>query len=165
MTFNLEFTFAEAHMPAVKSALGELPSKIFFDIATANAQRDMEEATDLILSVSSGDIAVRVRRHKFICGVYADKPDWSIRIKNKGCKTEIDKLKEGFARWYFLGFSLDDRSILADWYLLDMDRIRRNNLMTRDYPVHDNYDGTVGKYIPVRVLSFNLCVVSEMKKG
>jgi hypothetical protein len=76
-------------------------------------------------------------------------------------KKKIDKTKATLPA----GSSLDDRSILADWYLLDMDRIRRNNLMTRDYPVHDNYDGTAGKYIPVRVLSLNSCIVSEMKKG
>jgi hypothetical protein len=156
MTFTDEFSFAEKHMPEVKKALGNLPSKIFFDIDTATVKRDMEEATDLIMSVSSGDIAVRVRRNKFLCYM-----DWSVRVRNKGYKTEIHKLQEGYARWYFIGWSLDDKETLAKWYLLDLDKIRAKNILTRDYPIRDNYDGTAGKYIPIKILSFNMCVAGQ----
>lgn len=158
MTFDIEFLFAENHMQAVREAIGECPAKLFNDALTAPVKRDLQEATDLVMTVSSGDIAVRVRRNKFIKLL-----DWSIRIENKGHKTEIHKLQEGFSRWYFIGWSLDDKSLLADWYLLDMDKIRKNKIMERAYPVHDNYDGTKGKYIPIKILSFNLCIVGQKK--
>jgi len=166
MTFIENFTFAEKHMPAVRNALGNMPAKTFFDIQTAPTKRDMEEATDLILSVSSGDIAVRIRRNEnYLESLKPNRQlDWSVRVKNNGHKTEIDKLQEGFARWYFMGWSLDDKAELADWYLIDMDKIRKNNIMKRDYPTHSNYDGTVGKYIQIRVLRFNMCIVGECKK-
>lgn len=153
------FNFAELHMQAVRDALGGLPAKIFFDIQTAPIKRDMEEATDLILSVSTGDIAVRVRRSEYIKYM-----DWSIRVQNNGRKTEIHKLLEGFARWYFMGWSLDNKGTLADWYLIDLDKVRKNNILRRDFPKRNNYDGTVGMYIPIKVLSFNMCIAGKANR-
>lgn len=156
MTFVHRFTFSENHMQAVRDALGELPAKIFFDIQTAPAKRDMEEATDLILSISSGDIAVRIRKNKFLKFL-----DWSIRVRSNGHKTEIDKLKEGFARWYFIGWSSDDEHNLADWYLIDLDKVREHNILNHKYPIYDNYDGTAGMYIPIHTLLLNKCIVGK----
>jgi hypothetical protein len=163
MMFNTEFQFAELHMPAVRRALGALPARMFFNIQTAPLKRDMEQATDLILTVTAGDIAVRVRRNKF--WQKASKFggfDWSVRAINKGFKTEIHKLREGFARWYFMSFSGDDRGSLADWWLIDMDTVRQKRLLDRQWKTYPNGDGTAGMYIPVMEIYQIGGIVAEM---
>lgn len=149
-------------MGAVRDALGNLPSRIFFDIETAPAKRDMEQATDLILSVSSGDIAVRVRgKHHYKKAIEKFGFDWSIRAYCRGHKTEIHKLKEGFARWYFYAYSIDDCGKLAAWWVIDMDKVRSENVLARDWPAYPNGDGTSGLYIPIRVLEAMGCIVAK----
>ena len=148
--FDRNFPFAEKHMPAIRFALGNLPAKMFFDINTATPQQDKEQATDLVLTLSSGDLAVRVRRREFwIRGLEERTFDWSVRAVNRHWKTEIQKLKDGFARWYFYGYSYDDRGKLAHWYLIDLNRVRAARLLDHDFPVHYNLDGTAGMYIPI----------------
>jgi len=121
MSFCLPITHA-----GNKKAFGELPIKLFFDVQTAPAQKDMKEATDLVLTISSGDIAVRIRRKKFTEKAEQFGFDWSIRCRSNGHKTEIHKLKEGFARlvilWVF------QKMIRESWppgWIIDMDKVRQ----------------------------------------
>jgi len=163
MTFSAGWAFAELHMDAVRNGLGRLPIKYFMDIETAPVRRDMEEATDLVLSISGGDIAVRIRRRKYW---QPDKfaPDLSIRAINRGFKTEIHKLREGFGKWYFYGFSKDDQGELLIWWLLDIDKMRDCNIFEDGrYPTYPNGDGTEGMYIPIKELILNGCVIHEQK--
>ena len=161
MSFSQEFGFAELHMPAVRRVLGELPAKIFFDINTAPIKRDMEEATDLVLSVSSGDIAVRIRRRKFYdrCIEKGYSLDWSIRVQSNGYRTEIDKLREGFARFYFFAYSEDNKGGIVKWWLIDMDNVRDVDILGENWPVFPNGDGTSGMYIPLSRVDVLGCVV------
>ena len=163
-TFQVGFDFAEKHMDAVRKVLGELPIKLFLDIETAPAKKDMEEATDLILSVSGGDIAVRIRRRK-----YWDRQnekgwghDWSVRVESRGHKTEIHKLTDGFGKWYFMAYSADDLKELAEWWLIDLDKIRSCNILQDPkYPIYDNGDGTAGKYININNLEKLNCIIAS----
>ena len=162
MTFTKGWAFAELHMPAVRDGLGNLPMKLFLDIETASAKRDMQEATDLVLSVQGGDIAVRVRRNKFWERGKLFGYDLSIRAVNKGHKTEIHKLREGFGRWYFYGYSSDDAGRLIGWWLLDLDMIRQLKILDDEsYPIYPNGDGTEGMYISLRDLKSKGCVIHE----
>ena len=164
MAFKSEFAFAELHMPAVRRAIGGLPMRLFMDIETAPAKIDMEQATDLIITLGSGDIAVRVRRR-----AVWDKQnklgwghDWSVRAICRGYKTEIHKLQEGFGRWYFMAYSFDDAGALAEWWLIDLDEVRKNDILTNErYPVYPNGDGTSGKYIKISDLKSKGCILAE----
>ena len=161
--FPQNWLFAERHMPAVRSILGDLPARIFFDVATAPVKKDMEQATDLILSsVGSGDIAVRVRANKYFRRAHGYY-EWSVRYYNKGCKTEYQKLKEGFGRWYFMAYSSDDDGKLAGWWLIDLDKVRVADILDKNWKVHPNGDGTSGMYIPIKELMLADCVVASHK--
>jgi hypothetical protein len=153
--------FAELHMPAVRSVLDNLPVKMFMNVNTAPTKKDMEQATDLVLSVNGIDIAVRVRRHKFFKdGNKLFGLDWSIRSVNNGHLTEIQKLQSGFGRWYFYGYSKDDKGQLIRWYLIDLDIVRNENILTMNYPEYPNGDGTSGKYIPINKLYEIDCIIA-----
>jgi hypothetical protein len=160
--FSVGWAFAELHMPAVRKALGDLPSKIFFDIETAPAKKDMENATDLILSLSSGDIAVRVRKRHYwdLQNEKGWKHDWSVRAESRGHKTEIHKLREGFGRWYFMGYSDDDNGKLIGWWLIDLDKVRSLDILEEDWPIYPNMDGTSGMYIPISELTRLDCIAA-----
>ena len=159
-SFAAGWKFAELHMPAVRKVLGSLPADYFLDFATAPAKQDMQEATDLVIEVSGGTMAVRVRSNKFYRSARGEFYDWSVRCVSHGRKTEIHKLREGFGDWYFYGYSLDDKGKLAAWWLLDMHRVREEGILDMDnWQVHPNRDGTSGMYIPLRVLEERGCVI------
>lgn len=128
--FEGNWNFASSHMPAVRKELALLPVGYFMNFATADAKRDMEEATDLVLEIIGGTMAVRIRRKR-----YYHFFDWTIRYKigNNNIKTEIHKLREGFADWYFYGYSADDKSELGFWCLIDLYRVREERLLDRDW--------------------------------
>lgn len=163
MSFLSNFQFAELHMPEVRRMLGNLPARLFFNIDTAPLVQDTQQATDLVLSLTSGDIAVRVRKNWYWLNTqkrhYA--PDWSIRAVCHGYKTEIEKLKEGFARWYFMSYSKDDLGQLAFWWLIDLDTVRREGILDQPWPIHPNNDGTAGMYIPVTGLYKSHCILAD----
>jgi hypothetical protein len=157
---------AEKHMPEIRRILGDLPCKIFFAIETAPAKKDMEQATDLILSVSSGDIAVRVRSHKHYQAAVAKFGfDWSVRAVSRGYKTEIHKLREGFGRWYFYAYSADDNGKIAAWWVIDLDKVRAENILMCEWPTYPNGDGTYGTYIPIHSLDEHGCIVATNTTG
>lgn len=129
-SYKNNWQFMLDHMPAVREALCELPACYFLDFATADPKRDMEEATDLVLKIAGGTMAVRIRRKQ-----YKNYMDWTIRYKigNNDIKTEIHKLKEGFADWYFYGYSADDVNKLDFWCLIDLYRIREEEVLDKDW--------------------------------
>ena len=161
MTFNKGWRFAELHMPNVRSELGELPMKHFIDIETAIAKRDMEEATDLVITTSGVDIAVRIRRNKFYKKASIFGYDLSIRAVNKGYKTEIDKLIGGFGDYYFYGYSDDDNGTIAACCVIDINKMRQCGILEREYPIYPNGDGTSGMYIPITEIRNEGCIIHE----
>lgn len=153
-------------MPYIRREIGAIPSGVFYDIDTAPIERDMKEATDLVLKLSGGDIAVRVRGHKYLYPhPYNTEPlsfDWSVRFKARyGHRTEIDKLREGFAKWYFFAMANEDETDIFDYALLDLDKIRSEGILDQAdrWMVHPNYDGSSGGYYPMRDLLDLGCVV------
>ena len=160
-SFAAGWVFAELHMPAVRTALSELPAGIFLDFATADAKRDMEQATDLVLEVGGGTVAVRIRSKRY----YNSKPkalDWSVRFESGNARTEIHKLREGFGDFYFYGYSKDDAGELEDWWLIDLHTVRERGILESDrWQVHPNMDkkGTAGGYFPIWLLEEANCVL------
>ena len=155
--FDVGWAFSERHMPAVRDAIGSIPTRIFLDVATAPVERDQHEATDLVLRVSGGDVAVRIRKRAALW----DCPEWSVRVRSRGGhKTELDKLLGGFCRWYFFGYG-DGHDGLFAWWLLDLDVVRSAGVLAETWPRHTNHDGSVGMYIPLSSLAALECIVFD----
>jgi hypothetical protein len=157
MTFDKGWAFAERHMPAVRAAIGAIPTRVFFDVDTAPVERDRHEATDLVLRLTGGDVAVRVRSKR---SLWKDTPEWSVRWRAaNGGRTEIHKLRDGYCRWYLTGYS-DGNDGLWMWWLLDLNAVRAACLLEDEslWQIHNNEDGTFGGYLPIRVLEEVDCV-------
>jgi hypothetical protein len=160
--FTKGWEFAELHMPSVRTALSELPAGIFLGFATADAKRDMEQATDLVLEVGGGTIAVRIRSGKYYSPITPKALDWSVRFKSGNSKTEIHKLREGFGDFYFYGYSKDNKGALAAWWLIDLHTVREQGILESDlWQVHPNMDkkGTAGGYFPLWLLEEANCIL------
>ena len=153
--------FAVNHMPAVRSALCTCPAGMFMDFQTATPKQDMEQATDLVMDISGGTLAVRVRSRKFWDSAmkFGGLPDWAVRCYCRGCRTEIHKLRDGFADWYFFGWSGDNMGSLVAWVVLDLNVIREQHILDQDWQSHKNGDGTAGMYIPLQVLKDRGCII------
>ncbi len=155
------FALSEKMMPFVRKAIAELPAGCFLDAETATAEKDIQESTDLVLRLTGGDVAVRVRRFKF----GAAEPlgfDWSIRFQTRyGHKTEIHKLREGFARWYFIGRANADETALFDYCLIDLDKCRAADIFKDElWMIYPNDDGSAGGYMALRELRrYNGCII------
>lgn len=85
---------------------------------------DTKQAADLIvLRGRDMTIACRIRRHG-----YADRYPWDITIRSKrdsGARTELEKIVEGWADWFFYGHAALDHGALDRWVLLDLSLFRR----------------------------------------
>lgn len=169
MSFRAGWDFAELHMPAIRTVLKSLPSGYFLDFATAPAEKDTEEATDLVLSVSGGTMGVRVRSAE-CWGKNYSAPEWSVRWRSRmGKRTEIDKLRDGFGDWYLFAYSSDDKGGLASWFLVDLMMVRDTGILYADdefgmnalgwqgpWP---NGDGSAGIYFPMKRLEELGCIM------
>jgi len=151
-------------MAAVKKGLGEVPSRIFLDIANATAKQDVEQSTDLIMVITGGEIGVRIRRRE---NWERNKMHlmWSVRAICRGHKTEIDKLREGFGRWYFMGWSENDKDSLIGWYLIDLNKVREIGILDRKWSIYPNGDGTSGMYIPITKLRDEGCILIDYSEN
>ena len=169
-----DWQFSLDHMKAVRHALGNCPAGLFMGFDTASAKQDMQQATDLVMHLNGGTFAVRVRRRKpwDKAKQFSQLPDVSVRYYCRGYATEIDKLRKGFGDWYFFGWSLDNSETLIGWVVLDINKMReqdvfrRQNYRTKDnekgrWPVHPNGDGTYGAYIPLQALHDYGCVLQS----
>jgi len=117
---------------------------------------DLKRATDLVVTVEGGDIAVRIRRPS------CSYRDLTIRAwRRSGAKTEIDKIRKGFARWYLYAWS-DGHYNLADWILVDLDNLRQSGLLNDERPIIYNPDRRTGfKAYTVKELAAQGCLVAS----
>lgn len=105
-------------------------------IVVASSEKDMKEATDFNVEMMGLAIAVRLRRPD--CRFR----DLTIRAdRSNGAKTELAKITEGFASRYFYGW-IDDHDEIAEWILVDLDKMRDSGLFTVPRKPRPNRDGT-----------------------
>jgi len=132
--FQEQFDWQRSLIPQVIQILKFNASK-FFDVSEATIEQDTKCATDLVLKVHGGDIALRLRKDncKF--------RDFTVRAENLSYKTEIDKIREGFARWYFYGW-VDKNKIISEWILIDLNQFRNSKLINIERDLISNFDGT-----------------------
>jgi hypothetical protein len=112
-------------------------------IDDANFYQDCKEATDCILSfgIKGGGLVncgIRVRNYN---DYFRYKDQFTIRYKNRGNKTEIDKILEGFCDYNFYSFMNQDKTGFIKYIIYDLDIFREyyNLGMGNIYP---NGDGT-----------------------
>lgn len=108
--------WADRYEPVVKKILkanvGEMVA-----IDAAIDFEDQKQATDMVVRVPAGAVALRIRKD-------TTKRDLTLRSRRtSGAKTEYRKIvKDGFARWYLYAWTDGDR--IVDWMLLDLDKFR-----------------------------------------
>jgi hypothetical protein len=159
------FALSEKMMPFVRKSIAMFPAGLFMDAETASFEKDTQEATDLVLKLTGGDVAVRVRRFK-CAGSKKLSFDWSIRFQTRyGHKTEIDKLREGFGRWYFIGRSNEEETGLFDYGLIDLNKCREVNIFNDElWQIYPNGDGTAGGYFPfMELYRYNVVLWPEIR--
>jgi hypothetical protein len=154
--------FAQRHMPEIKRVISNLPAKVFFNLGDPTFKQDTEQATDLVLNLTGGNMAVRVRTRKQYDAALQWGFDWSVRSYANGYRNEIEKLKQGYVRFYFIAFSADDAGTLAAWWLLDVDRVLAQGILDKKWKRYKNNDNTEAMYIPVRDLEKAGCVIRQM---
>lgn len=141
--FKEQFDWSLQFNPQIKKIIKGLAGRIV-SIREAMPHEDMTQSTDLVIEVDVGTIAARVRKNNYTFQKYSDV---TIRSYNKGYKTEIDKIKEGWASWYIYAWEE-----FEDWIFYDIDKLRDSGLLNANLTELSNYDGTKFITIPVKKL-------------
>jgi hypothetical protein len=119
------------------------------------ATQPKKEATDFEVNLMGGSIAVRLRRPKY---TYRDL---TIRAhRDNGVKTELAKIKEGHAFRYFYGW-INDQNIIAEWILVDLNKVRKTGLLEKERRLIPNYDGTHFIAISIDELQNAGCLIAR----
>ena len=147
--------FAESYLPEIKRILRE-NAMLFISVVKADEERDLEKATDLLVKVENGDVAVRVRRP-----TKKQKRDFTLRSWRKsGVKTELQKIREGFGRFY-LYIWLDQELEVADWILVDLNALRASGCLKNSLEEILNKDGkTAFVILSLKKLKNSNCLLS-----
>jgi hypothetical protein len=98
-------------------------SLIKIDVADEHA--DMKQATDFIVNVKGGTVAVRIRR-----SIGSQYKDLTIRSRRPyGTETELQKIRKGFADYYLYIWTQEEKVI--DWWLVDINKIRSTGMLDK----------------------------------
>ena len=144
--------FFDAIQAAIQSVAG-----VFVRMEVADMDDDMRRVIDYVVRVEGGDIACRIRRNMYL----ARFRDWTIRsVVPSGATTELDKLRDGFGRWYFYAWATPNDRDLADWMLIDLDAVRRTDILYCDREERMNDDGTGFIYVTRDELAD--CITAQM---
>jgi len=143
-------------MPQVFDVIrANIGSIVSIDIADDNL--DMKQATDVVVNITAGSVAVRVRTER------CKYRDWTVRSRSLyGGETELSKLKKGFANWYLYAWST--AGVLSEWMLIDLDKVRSGGILDRPWSEIPNGDGTKFISIPRHVLG-NCIVASNIERA
>jgi hypothetical protein len=105
-------------------------------ISIASYEKDTKEATDFTIEMKGLGLAGRLRRPT------CKHRDFTLRSdRTNGAKTELAKIIEGFASRYFYGW-IDHNDEIAEWILVDLDKMRDSELFTIPRKPTPNRDGT-----------------------
>jgi len=152
-TFIDNWKFQQDYYEQVKTILKN-NSMIFVKVEIADIELDKKQATDFIVIIDGGEIAVRIRRAN------CKYRDLTIRSVNNGYKTEIDKIREGFGRYYLYCWE-DEGKEIKSWILVDLNKLRETKLMENRVNI-PNYDGTEFIAISIDELYRNDCLIAHV---
>jgi hypothetical protein len=146
----------------VKATLKKLLPHLV-ELSIAPIEMDTKCATDFTVRLTGGDIAVRLRRPE------CQFRDLTIRaLRDKGVKTELAKIKEGYGSRYFYGW-VDSQDKIAEWILVDLNRLRKTSLLEKPLIANKDKDGkSDGTYfiaISLRELCNAKCLIAYHYRG
>lgn len=146
--------WADKFWPEIERVVRTVAGDIV-DVQIASDHQDQKQATDYIVTVSSGDIACRVRNWEY----WRRFGDFTIRWSvPSGITTEWEKIKAGYGRWYLYAWVRPTDKFGA-WIFVDLDRLRDSGLLDRMAGPWDNYDGTTFKTLaPLKLYEYG-CIV------
>jgi hypothetical protein len=126
-------------------------------------KEDMERNTDLLIyEYNSLRIALRVRNIE-----NCKWRDITIRSYNKGYKTELDKINEGFGDYMLYCWGLIDKNnqpIIKDYLLFDLDLFRQRHDYFLEESDKPNKDGTkFNIYNTTKIIYSECSVVGNMQ--
>lgn len=150
--YQLDREWGDSYVSQVTRILTQLLPYLV-EINTASIEMDTKCATDFTIKLKGGNVAVRLRRPKY------DFRDLTIRaLRDSGSKTELAKIKEGHGFRYFYGW-IDKNNRIAEWILVDLDKVREMGLLDKKRPLIDNYDGTYFIAISIAELEESDCLI------
>jgi hypothetical protein len=159
--YKCDRQWADSYEDQVLRILTELMPHLVM-LYVASDEKDMKQATDFEVRMKGGAIAVRLRRTK-----KCRWRDLTIRThRDTGSKTELAKIKEGYAFRYFYGW-IDENGIIVEWMLVDLNKVRSSKLLDKkrqEIPNKDengNLDGTYFIAIPKDELREAGCLIVE----
>lgn len=148
--------WADKYLPEIKWVIRRIAGEII-DIRIADDNEDQKQATDYVVTVSSGDIGCRVRRWQ-----YWDKyKEVTFRSSRpSGYETEVSKIKSGNSRWYLYAWVLPCGKFGA-WVFLDMDVVRESGVLENRREI-SNFDRS-SKFIaiPITELDKQNCILES----
>jgi len=123
MSYKADRYWSDQRLAQVTSILKDNTMHIV-KIEIAPETRDTKEATDLVIEVIGGSVAVRVRRSNI------GYRDLTIRSRRpSGIPTELHKLREGFCDWYLYGWT--NNGHISEWILVDLNQMREAGLFEK----------------------------------
>lgn len=156
--------WSDSYVFQIKSILTSLMPHLA-NISVASTKKDNSYATDYEVKLQGGDIACRLRRAKY------HYRDLTIRaLRDTGAKTELAKIKGGYASRYFYGWT-DAHRTIAEWILIDLDKVRMTPQLL-EKPLIPNYgldgkpDGTYFIAVPASELDETGCLIANhLRRG
>lgn len=116
--YKSDRAWADGWKSQIREILTKYCAFVFLEFLEAGERDDRQRATDYLVQVRGGQIAVRVRD----C-TKRDFRDLTLRCRRRsGAETELSKIRSGFARWYLYCWA-EDHSIL-EFILVDLDLLR-----------------------------------------
>lgn len=153
MCYSLQRKISDAYLPAFKEIL-KMNSMNFLTLKVSSYAKDTQEATDMVVEIEGGDVALRVRDANIAFR------DLTIRSRSKnGGKTELAKLKEGFGDWYLYGWGSQRR--IDEYILVDLERVRKFGILDVERKHIPNGDGTTFVSIPIGELEMCGCIINK----
>jgi len=152
--------WADKYFPDICAIIQELAGEII-DIKKADINDDIYRATDFVVRAKTGNIAGRIRKLKY----FEEFGDFTLRYSRpSGVKTELQKIREGFANWYL--YSWADPKMIQAWIFVDLECLRKSGILDNPQKLpksRNPSDGTTFVSISIDDLDKNGCI--KRKKG
>jgi hypothetical protein len=156
--YSSDRKWADQFHSQVKNILADsIPGMTGFEVAPYSD--DIEEGTDYLIQLSERKvrIACRIRR-----GAYSDRDDITLRAwRGSGAKTELDKICERHADWYFYAWTDKEDKWIMDWVVINIPLLLANKLHEKR-SVITNVDGETGLIvIPLKEIREHECQITH----
>lgn len=156
MNYSANRQWSDQYIPAIKQIVGPLL------LEEATFEVDTKEATDLIvLNARDKRIAARIRR-----AGYVNEYGFEFTLRSEvpsGCKTELQKVVDGFGDWMFYGHAeRNDCPNILRWMVIDLHCLRAAMIRGQcPGKKHGNKDGTKFVAFDIRYLPIDVVISSS----